>query len=82
MIALNEASSHGLCKIQLLSNALQVVEAINGSPGWSIHPILFDIKDFFVGFDIVTFTHLPRRLNGIAYDLAKNFFGMGSFVDV
>lgn len=72
LIALKEASSCRLHKIHLVSDALQVIQATNGSPDWSIQPIfLLDITDLSVGFDAVTL-HLPRRLNGTARIYQRN----------
>lgn len=75
---LKEATTQGFNKIQLLSNAYEVILAINGLMDWSIHPILLDIKDFSFKFEGISFAHILRNVNVFAHELAKMSYGSRS----
>lgn len=74
---LREARLRRIHKIHLLLDALDVVRVINGALDWSIHHILPHIKDVSSNFDEIIFSHIPRRLNDFAHDLAKDSFEKG-----
>lgn len=52
-----------LPRIHILSDALKVIEAINGAEDWSIHHRILDIECFVSHFDKVCFSHISRDLN-------------------
>lgn len=74
-----EARLRGLHKIHRLSDAGEVIRAINGLMDWSIHHILLDIKDMSSEFDVISFSHIPRILNGFANELVKNSYESNCF---
>ena len=63
-----------------MSNAYEVILAINGLMDWSIHPILLDIKDFNSKFEEISFAHVPRNVNVFAHELVKLSYGSSSHV--
>lgn len=75
--SLKETSLQGFHKIHLLSDALQVVLAINGLSDWSIHPILLDIKGLSTELEDISF---PRPLNSFTHKLAMNSYGLDNFM--
>ena len=77
LFAMKEARSWGFRKIHLLSDALEVIRAINGLMDWAIQPILRDINELRSKFEDISFFHVPRRLNQFAHELAKNSYRQG-----
>ena len=45
---------------------------------WSIHPILLDIREVMSTFEVISFSHVPRRFNSFAHELAKKSYGLGA----
>ncbi|XXG66341.1 hypothetical protein AAC387_Pa05g3844 [Persea americana] len=78
--ALKEATLQGFSKIQLLSDAYEVIIAISGLIYWSIHHILLDIKDFNSKFEEISFAHIPRNINVYAHELVEMSYGSSSLV--
>ena len=78
--ALKESRSHFFNKIQLLSDACEVILAIKGLMDWSIHHILLVIKYLTSKFEEISFTHIPRNVNVFAHELTKMSYGSSSHV--
>lgn len=77
---LNESRARDLYKIQILFDALVVVQAINKSFDQPFEPILHDIKSFAFNFTSVKFSCISRKLNSIiVHDLAKNSYVLCGF---
>lgn len=76
-----EAKAHRFHKLHVSSNALALIQAINGSLDWTIHSILTDIKEIYADLEVIFFDHISRSLYGFTHNLAKNSCKMGNFVD-
>lgn len=58
--ALIEVKVRCFWRAHILSDALEVVRAINGHKNWSIGPILLDISFISKSFESLTFSHIHR----------------------
>lgn len=69
--AMKEAIKWGLSKAIFLSDALEVIQAINESCDWLIAIILHDIKGLTKYFESLAFYYISRSLNRIAHNFAR-----------
>ncbi|KAJ8649590.1 hypothetical protein MRB53_002613 [Persea americana] len=65
--ALDNVKGHGLSRIILCSDALEVVKAIMGEPDWQIYPIVCEILVCGDGFDLFRAIPFPREFNSVAH---------------
>lgn len=63
-----------LCFSIFLSNALEVIQIINGSCDWLIDTILQDIQGLIKYSEFTNFSHIPRSFNGIAHNFTKKTY--------
>ncbi|XXG74694.1 hypothetical protein AAC387_Pa07g3349 [Persea americana] len=73
--ALTEASLRGFQNILLLPDALEVVIVINGSPDWSVHPMLLDIKVLSTEFEDISFFTFLSLLMVLLMNLLGTLMG-------
>ena len=66
-----KVTERGFSKACILSDAREVVQAINEAHDWTINSIVLDIKSIASNFDYISFKFTPRSLNGAAHVLAK-----------
>lgn len=71
LVALSEAKMRGFPKAHLISDALEVVRAINGTRTGLLTPILQDISSLATSFELFEVSHIPRVLNPIAYSCVE-----------
>ena len=53
----------GFNKIIILSDALEVVQAIKGTSNWSLNSVLFDITASFCLVDLIDVLYIPIVFN-------------------
>lgn len=77
LYALRRAKDYGFSKVQIISNALEVVKVINGDEGWSIKNLLVAQVSLFL---LVLVIYL-ESLMGMLATLLFSFYHDEKFVD-
>lgn len=68
---MKKSTKKGLSKFRVFSNAIEVVDAFNGKVDRSINSLVLDNLNFVDHFGCVSFSHIPRILNGAAHMVAN-----------